>query len=150
LAVRASLLRFLLRAAALTVVLGAVAWVLVGQLAGAAAQPVVPWAAAAALLGLTLGRLAGLLVPPGRPETPAQAALVSLGVRLCSTAALAFVALQVGVAPATTFALVLGALYLSLLVLEVAQAVAEVRSATGGRAEAADLKRHDDGSGAAG
>ncbi len=145
-----SLPRFLLRAAALTVVLGGVAWVLVGAVVGPEARGVVPWAAGAALLGLTLGRLAGLLVPAGRPESPAQAALLSLGVRLCSTAGLALVALQVGVAPATTFALVLGALYLSLLVLEVSQAVAEVRSAAGRQAEATSQTRHDDGSGAAG
>ena len=145
-----SLPRFLLRAAALTVVLGALAWVVVGELAGAQARSVVPWACGAALLGLILGRLAGLLVPGGRPESAAQAALLSLGVRLCSTAGFALVALQAGVTPATTFALVLGALYLSLLVLEVSQAIAEVRAAAGPEAGATGQTRHDDGSGAAG
>ena len=146
-----SLPRFLLRAAGLTVALSAVAWVLVASFAGPQAQSVVPWAAGVTFLGALLGRLAGrFLVPAGRPESPAQAALVGLGVRLLSTAALAFAALQMGVSPAPTFALVLGALYLPLLVLEVVQAVADVGVAAGEPTKPTHATPHDDGSGAAG
>jgi len=146
-----SLPRFLLRAAGLTVAVSAVAWVLVGSLAGPHAQHVVPWAAGVTFLGALLGRLAGhFLVPSGRPESPAQAALVGLGVRLLSTAALSFAALQLGVSPARTFALVLAGLYLSLLVLEVVQAAADVRVATGEPTKPTHATPHDDGSGAAG
>jgi hypothetical protein len=120
-----------LRALGLTLALGAVAWLLVGAWSGPDARVVVPWAAGVALAGLLLGRLAGRLVPRGRPEAAAQAALAGMGARMLGTVALAWVAASAGVAPLPAFALVLGALYLALLVLEVVEAVAEVREASG-------------------
>lgn len=147
-----SLPRFLLRALGLTAIVGALAWVVVGAVRGSAEQGVVPWAAGVSLLGALLGHLAGGLVPSGRPESAAQAALVALGVRLMATAGLALVALQTGVSPAATFAIVLGTMYLALLVLEVARAVAEVSSASAPRATPTHSVKtpHDDGSGAPG
>jgi hypothetical protein len=88
----------------------------------------VAWASAIAFVGAVLGRLVGLLVPAGRPESPAQAAMVALGVRLLSTASFCFVAVNLGVAPVPTFVAVVLVQYLALLVLEVGQAVAEVRA----------------------
>ena len=67
---------------------------------------------------------------------------MGIGVRIIATATLVFVALEQGVAPRTTFAVLVLVQYLALLVLEVAQAVAEVRSASAG-------PRHVDGGGAA-
>jgi hypothetical protein len=125
-----SLVTFLVRATVLVALLGAIAWFVVGAVVSADARRVVLVAAAVAWGGAALGRLAGLLVPGGRPEAPAQAALVALGVRLMVTAAACWVALEAGVSPVPAFVAVLGGLYLALLVLEVGQAAAEVRSAS--------------------
>jgi hypothetical protein len=80
------------------------------------------------LTGAVLGRVAGLLVPAGRPESPAQAALVAMGVRLLATAGMCLGAVALDVAPRPTFVAVVLVQYLALLVLEVGQAVAEVRA----------------------
>lgn len=128
---RASLVRFLVRSLLLVALVGAMAWWAVGAWAGADARRVVPVAAAIAWGGALLGRLAGLLVPAGRPESPAQAALVALGVRMLVTASACWVALEAGTTPVPAFVASLGGLYLALLVLEVGQAAAEVRSASG-------------------
>jgi hypothetical protein len=127
------MLRRLVRESALSLLLvaalAALAWLALRTFWAEETARVVPWAAGAAWVGSLLGRVAGLLIPRDKPEAPAQAALVSLGVRLLSTAGLAWGALAAGATPAPAFVGVLGALYLALLVLEVRQAVAEVRSA---------------------
>jgi hypothetical protein len=120
--------RFTVRALGLTLVLGGAAALIVRAWQGDAAFPAVAWASAIALTGAVLGRLAGLVVPAGRPESPAQAALVALGVRLLATAGMCFGAVSLGVAPVPTFVAVVLVQYLALLVLEVGQAVAEVRA----------------------
>jgi hypothetical protein len=130
--VRASFGRSLLRALVLTVALSALAWLVVGLVVDHAARAVVPWAAACAFAGMLLGRLAGRLVPRGRPESAAQAALAGMGARILATVGLAWAAAAAGVAPLRVFALVLAGLYLALLVLEVVEAVAEVRDASRG------------------
>lgn len=124
-----SFVRFLLRSLLLVAVICAVAWFVVGALAGDEARGVVLVAAAVAWGGALLGRLAGLLVPGGRPEAAAQAALVGLVARLLSTATFTWLAVHLGTTPVPAFVAVLCTLYLALLVLEVGQAAAEVRSA---------------------
>ena len=124
----ARFLRFTVRALGLTLVVGGMAALIVRGVQGDAALPAVAWASVIALAGAVLGRLAGLLVPQGRPESPAQASLVAMGVRLPATAGMCFGAVSFGVAPKPTFVAVVLAQYLALLVLEVGQAVAEVRS----------------------
>jgi hypothetical protein len=59
---------------------------------------------------------------------------------LITTAAACFAALSLGVAPRPTFVATVLVQYLALLVLEVGQAVAEIRSA-----EAAVAGRHEGG-----
>ncbi|MFM8385513.1 MAG: hypothetical protein ACKOCB_01645 [Planctomycetia bacterium] len=113
--------------ALLTLLVGAAAAALCWAVAGPEAAATVPWAAAVAFSGTLLGRLAGRLVPQRTPEAAAQAALAGMGVRMIATLVLAWLAAQAGVTPLAAFGLVLGALYLSALVLEVAQAAAEVR-----------------------
>ena len=126
-----SFFRFAWRATALALVLGGVCAVVATTWADTSALPAVVWASAIALAGALLGRLAGRLVPPGRPESPAQAAMVGIGVRLIATAGACFAAVSLGVAPRPTFVVTVLVQYLALLVLEVGQAVAEVRSAEG-------------------
>jgi peptidoglycan/LPS O-acetylase OafA/YrhL len=121
-------LRFAVRALGLTLAVGGAAALIVRGVQGDGALAAVAWASAIALTGAVLGRLVGLLVPQGRPESPAQASLVAMGVRLLATASLCFVAINFGVAPKPTFVVVVLAQYLALLVLEVGQAVAEVRA----------------------
>lgn len=113
--------------ALLTLLVGAAAAALCWAVAGPEAAATVPWAAAVAFSGTLLGRLAGRLVPQRTPESAAQAALAGMGVRMIATLVLAWLAAQAGVTPLAAFGLVLGALYLSALVLEVAHAAAEVR-----------------------
>lgn len=124
----ASFARFAVRALGLTVAVGGAAALVVRSWQGDGALGAAAWASAIALAGAVLGRLAGLLVPGGRPESPAQAALVAMGVRLLATAGMCFGAIAFGVAPRPTFVAVVLAQYLALLVLEVGQAVAEVRA----------------------
>lgn len=125
-------MRILAAHALLTLLVGAAAAALCWAVAGPQAAATVPWAAAVAFAGTLLGRLAGGLVPQRTPESAAQAALAGMGVRMLATLALAWVAAEAGVAPLAAFGLVLGALYLSALVLEVAHAAAEVRGRAGG------------------
>lgn len=120
---------FVVRAAALCVLLGAGAALVTGARPGSPAFVALLCASGIALAGALAGRLAGRLVPPGRPESIAQAALAGIGVRLITTAGLCFGALEAGVAPRMTFVVVVLVQYLALLVLEVAQAVADMRSA---------------------
>ena len=120
--------RFLLGTLAVIALLGLCAWVLLGEIIGPHARPLALWSSGVVLFGALCGRAAGLLAPPGRPESPAVAALAGLGARLLSTSALCFVLLQAGIAPAQPFVVTLGVQYLALLVLEVRQAVAEVRA----------------------
>lgn len=120
-------MRALLAHALLTILVSAASAALCWALGGPEAAATVPWAAAVAFTGTLLGRLAGGLVPQRSPESAAQAALAGMGARMLATLGLAWGAAQVGVTPLAAFVLVLGALYLSALVLEVAQAAAEVR-----------------------
>lgn len=135
-----SFTRFALRALGLTLVVAGIAALLATSWVGSEAVPAVVWASGIALAGALLGRLAGRLVPGGRPESPAQAAMVGIGVRLIATAGACFAAFALGVAPRPTFVATVLVQYLALLVLEVGQAVAEVRSA-----EAALPGRRDGG-----
>ena len=128
--------RFAARAVGLTLLVGGGAVVLTGAKPGSAALVAILCASGIALVGAVAGRLAGRLAPRGRPETPAQSALIGLGARLLVTAGLCFGALHAGVAPRIAFVVVVLVQYLALLVLEVAQAVAEVRSASEGAGHA--------------
>lgn len=112
----------------MTALLGLAAWLLLGEIVGPHARPVALWSSGVVLVGALCGRAAGLLAPPGQPETPAVAALAGLGARLLSTTALCFLLIQAGVAPVQPFVVTLGVQYLALLVLEVRQAVTEVRA----------------------
>lgn len=123
---------FALKAALLTLALCALAYLPVRAWVGAEALRALGCAAAAAYAGALLGHGAGLLLPRRRPESAAQAAFLALGVRLMATVLLAFVLLRAVEPPAPPFALVLGALYLALLVLEVGEALAEVRGGSPG------------------
>jgi hypothetical protein len=130
--VRRALVPALVRALLLTALLAGLAWFVVGAIAGPEARASVLWAGGVAYLGCVLGKLVGRLVPGGRPEAAAQAALVSLGVRLFGTLILAWVALSLGAAPLNSFVLVLAVLYLALLVQEVVEAAREVQGGGGG------------------
>jgi hypothetical protein len=116
------------RAVGLTLLIGGGAAFVARAWQGDGTLPAVAWASGIALVGAVLGRCAGFLVPSGRPESPAQAALAALGVRLLATAGMCFLAVRLGVAPVPTFVAVVLVQYLALLVLEVGQAVAEVRA----------------------
>ncbi|MFM8980831.1 MAG: hypothetical protein ACKOSS_10285 [Planctomycetia bacterium] len=120
-------MRILAAHALLTLLVSLAAAALCWAVAGPEAAATVPWAAGVTLAGTVLGRLAGRLVPQRTPEAAAQAALAGMGVRMIATLVLAWLASQAGVTPLAAFGLVLGALYLSALVLEVAHAAAEVR-----------------------
>lgn len=122
-------MQFAAKAAALTLAVCGLAYLPVRAWVGDGALAAVGAAGAAAWTGALLGHLAGLLLPRRAPESAAQAAFLALGVRLVSTLVLALALYRAVEPPAPPFGLVLGALYLSLLVLEVGEALAEVRSA---------------------
>lgn len=123
-------LRFPVRATAVAAALAGLALLPVRAWVGAPGVTAVLLASAVALVGALVGHAAGRLLPRGRPEAPAQAAFLSMGVRLLLTTVLAFVALSAVEAPAHAFALVVGGQYLALLVVEVGEAVAELRAAS--------------------
>jgi hypothetical protein len=114
------------RAALWTLALAGVAAWPVRELLGDAGLRALAWAACVAFLGACAGRLPRLLIPQDRPEAPVQAAMAGFGVRLLTTAVLAFVAITVGRPHGIAFALSVTGLYLVLLVLEVRDAVREI------------------------
>ncbi|MHC5010236.1 MAG: hypothetical protein ACYTG6_04700 [Planctomycetota bacterium] len=85
------------------------------------------WAVGVALLGALLGRLASTLVPRVGPQAAVQAAMVSLGVRLLATAAMALAVIVIEPVPRLPFAAWLGLAYAALLVVEVTDALASAR-----------------------
>jgi hypothetical protein len=117
---------FLVKAFLVTVLTGgALAWPL-WALAGRGGLLALLLAAGVAFAGAVAGRLPRRLLPLSGPDAPVHAALAGVGTRLLVTAFLALGVVLLDWTPRLPFAGSLVACYLTLLVLEVLDALADV------------------------
>jgi hypothetical protein len=118
--------RFLLKAAAATLLVSAAAAFPVAAVWGSDGLRALAVAAAVAFLGAAASRLPRLLIPVRGPETVVHRAMAGIGMRLLGTAVLTLIVVVTRLVPPIAFAACVVALYAVLLGIELREAVVEV------------------------